>query len=51
MRGGYDDLANGALGALVYAQARAKRPRGEMPLTVEGISGNYHPHDFARPGA
>ena len=36
MRGGMDDLANAVCGALVYAMARAKRPRGEMRTTVEG---------------
>jgi hypothetical protein len=40
MRGAYDDLANAALGSLVFAQERAKRPRATS-IRIETCSGSY----------
>lgn len=49
-RGSYDDLANAALGSLVFCQTRAKRPRGEYRTMVEGID-RYDPqHSVYRGG-
>jgi hypothetical protein len=42
MRGAHDDLANAALGSLVYAQAGAKRPRKARTVVVQGVE-NYNP--------
>jgi hypothetical protein len=42
MRGGYDDLANAACGALVYANVRAKRAHQQREVRVMSC-GDYDP--------
>ena len=42
-RGAFDDLANAACGALVYARARSKlSERPKQRISVESVSGNYY---------